>query len=213
MHHLRRDDSGVTLIEVLMAIVILSIIIVPLSNALIVVIRSTDDVNRRLNESHDVQIATAYFAQDVQSVGRRNWAGGSPFPLQQSIELGAAPGSTFYPCGVSGTPNAVVSLAWDSPQSATANPDVIVAAYVVQVAGSERQLRRITCNGATTTSTTILAHNLDPTVTPLAQCANPTTCSAAPGVPLVVTLAFSVKDPTSTGSALPVTLKGQRRQT
>ena len=51
------DDRGVTLTELLVAIAILAIIIVPLSHALIGFVRNTDPTTRRMSESHDIQVA------------------------------------------------------------------------------------------------------------------------------------------------------------
>lgn len=208
----RRDDRGVTLVEMLVTIVILGIIIVPLANALIGFTRNTDETTRRLGESHDVQIMAAYFAQDVQSVGVRNWTADG-YPLQRSIELNAPAGSGLYPCGAAGTPDAVVRFAWDDPTTASGLGRVIVS-YVVEVVGAERQLHRLTCAGSPPTPSTpndiVLAHNLDPTY-PLTVCSSP--CSGAPAVPQTVTMTVKIKNPDSSGPALTVTLTGQRRQT
>jgi prepilin-type N-terminal cleavage/methylation domain-containing protein len=214
MHHLRRDDRGVTLIEVLVAIVILGIIIVPLGNALISFSRNTDDTTRRLSESHDVQIMAAYFAQDVQSVGVRKWTTDG-YPLEQSVEVNAPAGGGIYKCGTTGTPAAVVRFAWDDPTTASGLRRVIVS-YVVTppTVGAERQLHRITCvasppDPSTPTSDIVLAHNVD--TVDLPTC--PTSCTAAPAVPQTVTLTVKIKNSGTSGPALTVTLTGQRRQT
>ncbi|MFG2038625.1 type II secretion system protein J [Dactylosporangium sp. NPDC048998] len=205
MHsQLRRDERGLTLVEVLVAIVILGIIIVPLGNAVISFVRSTDDTTRRLNESHDAQIMVAYFAQDVQSVGVRDW-GGDGFPLKQSIFRDVEYNSLLYPCGASDTPKAVVRLVWDGP--GTSGP--VRVSYVVKTARGERQLHRIKCVGSSTVdSDIVLAHNVDGV--PELVCS--TDCSAAPAVPQSVTLTVIIK---ASGGQQPltVTLKGQRRQT
>jgi prepilin-type N-terminal cleavage/methylation domain-containing protein len=207
----RHDDRGVTLTEVLVAVAILGIIAVPLGNAMINFLRQSDSVNQRLSESHDVQVAAAYFAQDVQSIGVRNW-GTAPFALAQSIETNAPPTTGLYPCGRAGLPNALVRFGWDDPATAAGTPSVVRVAYIVVTAGGERQLQRLTCVGSSTpTSTLVLAHNVH-TTTPTVVCANPSTCSSAT-VPQTVTLTIQIKDPANTGSALTVILKGQRRQT
>jgi len=208
---LTRDERGVTLIEVLVAITILGIIMLPLGNALIAFFVHTDATTARLNESHDVQIAAAYFAQDVQSVGTRDWAGGYPYPLRQSVELDVPFDSGLYPCGNPGTPDAVVRLAWDDPDSPSAVPSVKRVAYVVMVVGTQRQLHRFTCRGSSVpVDDVVLAHTLDAT-DPVVTC--PTACTAAPAVPLSVTLTLTIQDPASTGPPLTVDLNGQRRQT
>lgn len=203
-------DHGVTLIELLVTIVILGIIAVPLGNAMIGFYTHTDDTTERLNESHDVQITAAYFAQDVQSTGTRDWSA-YPYPLRQSVEQDVAPEAGLYPCGTAGGPAAVVRLAWDEPQSASGVPVVMRVAYVVEVTGAKRQLRRVTCAGsAVPTSDLVVAHNLDPAA-PVVSC--PAACTAAPAVPQIVTLTLYIKDAASTGPALTVVLSGQRRQT
>ena len=211
--HVRRprDERGVTLTEVLVVVVLLGVIMVPLGNALIGYIRHSDAVSRRLGESHDVQISAAYFAQDVQSIGVRDWTT-HPFPLKQSIELNVAPTGGLFPCGASGTPNAVIRLAWDDPAN-TAN--TIRVAYVVMTVGGERQLKRLTCNGSSTPSSTIvLAHNLD-AAAPTVTCSTPTTCTD-PDVPQKVRLTLRIIDPVNAAAGDPpvvVNLEGQRRQT
>ena len=208
--HRRGDDRGVTLTEMLVTVVILGVIMLPLGNALIGFIRNTDDTTRRLSESHDIQLAAAYFAQDVQSVGARDWSA-FPYPLRQSIEPNAAAAGGLYPCGTPGTPVAVVRLAWDDPQSASASPEVVRVSYVVMTDGGRRRLHRITCVGsATPVSDLVVAHNVD-TVDPVLSCSSP--CTAAPAVPQSVTLTLAIRNPESPGPAVSVALTGARRQT
>jgi prepilin-type N-terminal cleavage/methylation domain-containing protein len=207
-----RDDRGVTLTEMMIVIVVLGIITVPLGDAVITFLRNSDWVGQRLSVSHDAQIAAAYFAQDVQSIGTRDWSAAT-FPLTQSIELNAPATGGLYPCGPSGTPNAVVRFAWDDPTNATDVPGVVRVAYVVVTSGGERQLVRLTCSGSSTpTSTVVLAHNVDPSFTPDVDCASPSSCASAPAVPQYVTLTLQLRDPANS-SAFTVTLTGQRRQT
>ena len=88
---LRSDDRGLTLPELLVALAILAIIIIPLSDALIGFVRNTDATTRRMNESHDIQLASTYFARDIQKLGVRDWS--SPtLALLRSID------NTSYPC-------------------------------------------------------------------------------------------------------------------
>jgi prepilin-type N-terminal cleavage/methylation domain-containing protein len=207
----RRDERGVTLVEVLIVVVILGIVVVPLGNALFTYFRHIDEIDSRLSASHDAQIAAAYFAQDVQSVGTRDY-NVHPFPLAQSVELDAPATGGLFPCGPGGTPNAVVRFAWDDPTNATEDPSVVRVAYVVATSGAERQLQRLTCRGsATVTSTVVLAHNLDDLPGNAAvRVTCSTTCTSA-AVPQFVTMTVRIKDPASGGS-FTVTLTGQRRQ-
>lgn len=217
-----RDDDGFTLVELLIALVILGIIIAPLTGAVISYLHNTDATIGRLSESHDAQIASTYFAQDVQSIGARDWTPGSyPFPLRQSVWVAAT--GIANRCGTAGTP--VVQFSRDDISGDAVMPPVpqIRVAYVVDTDASsgERQLRRVTCtapswNAASSapTSDTVIVHNLAlaglPAVVAAVTCS--TTCTAAPTVPQSVTLVLTIAAPRSTDAPYVVTLTGQRRQ-
>ena len=205
----RRGADGFTLIELLVAIVILGIITVPLSNVVIAYLRNTDATTARLIESHDAQITSAYWAQDVASIGTRETT--TPFGFTQSVETGVANNSGLYPCGAAG--NAIVRLAWDDssgPGAAT----LVRVAYVVQAAPGQTlltELHRLRCEGsAAVVSDVTLAHDLDPSTLPVLECS--TTCTGSPAVPKTVTLTLTIKDPKNLGGAYVVRLTGERRQ-
>lgn len=212
---LRRGDAeaGFTLIELLVSILIMGVIAVPLGNVMIGFLHNTRDTTGRLAESHDAQISAAYFAQDVASLGARDWTDTvTPDAYQQSVELSAPPTTGLYPCGASTLPNAVIRLAWDDyPNGASAAPVRTRVAYVVETVGSQQQLHRITCAGnATPVTDTVLAHDV---VSATATCA--TDCSGTgTSLPRQISLALTIADPSSSpGSSYPVTLTGDRRQT
>jgi type II secretory pathway component PulJ len=195
----------VTLIEVLVAIVLLGIIMVPLSNALIGYIRNSDAVSQRLATSHDIQLSASYFAQDVQSVGVRDWAV-HPYALKQSLEVATSSpipaASGLFQCG---SYDAVLRMAWDDPTNLS---DTVRVVYATTTVGGERQLRRVRCVGSGAPVEVVLAHNLSGTG-PSVTCSS--TCTATT-VPQKVTLTLSLLDPAGNSSPLVVTLEGQRRQ-
>lgn len=211
-------DAGFTLVELIIAIVIIGVITVPLSNVVIGYLRNTDATTARLLESHDVQITSAYWAQDVASMGTRSTT--NPYALTQSVETGVETGvaydSGLYPCGTAGT--VIVRFAWDDFSEADATPQVLVrtqvrVAYVVQTVSGETALHRFRCNGsAVVVSDVTLAHDLDPSTSTPAAVACSTTCSAAPAIPTTVTLTLTLKNPKNRDVAYAVTLTGQRRQ-
>jgi prepilin-type N-terminal cleavage/methylation domain-containing protein len=71
---LDRDD-GFTLIEIIVATIITGIIIVAIGSALVVTLRTNDSTDQRISENHDVQIESAYLANDVQSAASVNVPG------------------------------------------------------------------------------------------------------------------------------------------
>jgi prepilin-type N-terminal cleavage/methylation domain-containing protein len=208
--HIRRDD-GFTLVELLVVIVILALVVGPLAAAVIVYTRNTDRTIDRMAESHDAQIASAYFAQDVQSAGLRDWsAPSSGFPARESIEVDAPPmgPSAVNPCGDSTTPNAVIRFAWDDLDSGT--PSTVVVSYVlIGSPSAPRELRRITCD-ATGTSYLVVAHNVRSTDLECLGAAGQelTTCDDARSIRLTLVLRAA-----SGATDYVVTLVGQRRQT
>jgi prepilin-type N-terminal cleavage/methylation domain-containing protein len=207
----RRGDGGFTLIELLVAIAILGVIIGGLGAVVIAYERNTNATTGRLSESHDTQIAAAYFSLDVESIGIRDWnATKSGFPLRQSVWVGAAASGGPYKCGASGTPLAV--LAMDDPTSPNGPPRVV--SYVVEtvLGQQQQQLHRFQCVGSLAPSDVVLAHELDPTVPPTLTCSP--SCDT-PGVQSM-TLTLTIRDANGHGQGVPsyvVKLTGQRRQT
>lgn len=201
----RRDD-GMTLIELLIVIALIAVIVAPLTAIVIVSVRTTDQAADTLSESFDAQLTTAYFSQDVQSAGVRDWSAAG-FPVTASIWSNLSPD----PCG---SATALLHIAWDDP--AIGAPSVRRVSYVVVGgSGGPRELRRITC-GAGGTTERVLAHNIDSTVDPEVRCldsagATMGSCAVTP-LPASVELTLHLRALSST-DAYTVTLVGHRRQT
>ncbi len=202
------DDRGLTLIELLAVIAILGIIVAPLSAALISYFQHTDETTERLSLSHDVQISSAYFAQDVQSMGKRDWDTDG-FPFVQSVYAGAG---SPYPCGPAGTPAPVVQLVWDDPATGKNGKVWRVSYYLKSVGGGLSELHRIICPGTSTTaSDVVMAHNVDSAKPPALNCSGG--CFGGTP-PMTVTLVLHLRPKNSTvNDPLTVTLTGQRRTT
>jgi prepilin-type N-terminal cleavage/methylation domain-containing protein len=202
---IRDDERGLTLIELLLAVVLLGIIVVPLASALISFFHNTNATTNRLTESHDEQIAAAYFAQDVQSIGVRDWSG-APFALQTSVEQNIGPTAGLYPCGAASLPAATLRFAWNDPTGDTST-QVVIVSYVVETVAGAKQLHRVRCDSGSTTPTSdiVLAHELVSVGTP--SFTGPST------TPQAVSWTLNIKAPSDTGAPLVVTLYGQRRQT
>ncbi|MEV4138580.1 prepilin-type N-terminal cleavage/methylation domain-containing protein [Dactylosporangium sp. NPDC049742] len=129
-----RRDAGFTLIELLVAVAILGVIAVPLANVVIAYVRQSTATTQRVSLSRDAQIAAAWFADDVATIGTRDEHGA----LKQSIVVGGT-----FSCGMTPVSPVVRFLAdrWDS---ATAVGTVVIA---YELRGDE--LHRIRCAGTT----------------------------------------------------------------
>ena len=198
---LKRNDAGFTLVELLLAVVILGIISVPLADVVITVLRNTDATSQRLSLSHDAQISAVYFGQDVASAGHRDYRTPGSYAFAPYVERNVAYTNGGNVCGP--LPVAAVRFLSDDWTKTASGWTVGTDVTAYYLNGAE--LHRAKCiGGATPASDIVVAHNVDP-ATLSVTCSS--TCEAAPAT---VTLSFTAKLGTS---AYPVTLTGQRRQT
>lgn len=196
--HRRERESGFTLIELVLVIAITGIITVPIANFVIAYFKNTTQTQARLSESHDVQIAAAYFSQDVANVGVR------PDPTSTSFSQSVWVNSAPAPCDAS-LGNALLLMKWSDPDPAQ---PVHSVAYIVE----SGTLHRVYCASDTSTPADItVVHNL---VYPDTGNTNPVTCSpscsASAPTTISLTLSIQARGASSIWTPRPV-LTGQRR--
>lgn len=216
-------DDGFTLVELIIAILIIGVITVPLSHVVIGYLRNTDETTARLLESHGVQMASAYWAQDVASIGMRIGPSESgfettPYAVQPSVAVGTDSSlSSLSPCSTAGTP--VVRFAWDD-FSETGVKSIVQVAYVMT---TPTELHRIRCTSAGVSDVTLTRDLAAPPALACPQPGEPSppptpspTCAPWPAAPKALPKTFilylSVKDQDNRGDPYSVVLTGQRRQ-
>lgn len=140
----RNDERGVTLIELVIAITISSVIFTAIAGAFITFLRTDTKTGDRFVLSHDQQLANNFLTQDVQSADYAN---------------------LFIP----GTPNScytgadsIVYMQWKAQTMATLQQVV----YFYEVVNGVGQLVRQACGPET--SSNVAAHSLSATVKPVA---------------------------------------------
>lgn len=214
------DESGFTLVELVVSIAIVGIIVVALTGVVIEYFKTESVTAARFTESNAVQLAAAYWERDVSSVGLRSTTYDSTahsFPYTSSIDYPYTGALIGAGCTVPGA--GVVALAWGQYDSASSvTPTTVAVTYSVQSVGSGATLRynlvRTRCaqSGGTwsTSSSNVVTHNLVsvPTVTCDSTCNSST-------LPNTVSLALTSSDPNNDdgGTHYSATLSGERRQT
>jgi len=157
----RRREAGITLIELMIAVTLLGIIIVPLTTAMVTGLISTGEAASRLSESRSPLFASAYFADDAQS----------------SDVNGITVGGTAS-CG--GGTN-VVTFTWNETNAGTNTQ------YVASYATSNGKLIRSFCKNSVPVTTTTVAPVLGANL----SCGRPacaTVANDASGLPRTITL-------------------------
>ena len=198
-----RADVGFTLIELVITVVIMGIITLPLGNFVLAYFQNITDTQSRLSDSHDIQIAAAYFSQDVANVGVRPSITSTSF--EQSVWVGTAPA----PCAT-GLGNAALLLKWGDALNITVIHSV---AYVAE----SGTLHRIYCaSDASTPVDVTVVHNLLTVNTPQCTAADgsSTPCDSATPPPATISLPLVISSGPGDRAAPsgPVILTGQRRQ-
>ena len=141
----RRGEGGVTALEVLLSIAVVSLIMVPLSGAFRTGISTTTNVADRIRRTDDRQRIATYWTRDVQSVDLNG------------VYDRTAHGSTAATCGpqnVSGE-TLLVSFSWAIP-AVTGGP-VQTASWVITGSGLATRLERRFCSGGTLVTTDTVA--------------------------------------------------------
>lgn len=201
MRELRRDDSGFTLLELIIVIVIMAIVMVPLVSSFTLGIASTQQAQQDTSNSVDSQLSSIYFDRDAASadtVSTSGSCGGAGTVLQFQWHDG---GIDRY-------------AAYVATSVANANADVGV--------GSSFRLDRVYCENASGPAllTTQIARSM--VAAPTVTCDN----GSCAGVPTPSRVAMQVKEwgPRATASGCTIasvnplcfytfTLAGTRRVT
>jgi prepilin-type N-terminal cleavage/methylation domain-containing protein len=148
----RAGEEGMTLIEIVIAVAILGIIIVPLTAAIMLGFTTSNGTRERVNDSSSAQLLSAYAPTDIQSA---KWV----------VRMDPMPASPPTPaCGLpGGTP--VLRLAWDDPDPAVSGPAKRTIVTYEEHAGPPEgpTLDRVRCDGAgTVVDHVVMVHALDP---------------------------------------------------
>ena len=158
-------DEGFTLIELIVAVVILPLIIGAIVVALFVTFQDQVGVSTRVSTSADAQVTSAYFVRDVESA---MYVTTTPMPSTGSAAWPPAAGATGA-CG-SGT-TLIVSLAWATGAHPIATTVTVVSYWRIASGMLERDL----CAGTTLPSNSMTSRDF---VSPFTHVL--LSCSSAP---------------------------------
>ena len=179
----RADQSGMTLIELLVSIVLLTLITGTLATVLATGLSNDRPARQRARENNDAQVIAAYLVRDAQAAG-----GSSPQTGRLNTALGV---STSDAAGcTTGSGTLVVRFKWRDWTGA-ATFDDNVANYFFNAA--DNSLARVTCIDGGAPVSLQLASSISASPAPSASCANSdgTASACEPNLPDIVTLGVS----------------------
>lgn len=158
---MKRRDSGVTLVELLVVVALMGILVPPLVGALAVGWQTTDDTVGRLSDNRNRALSASLFTNDVQTAEAVDTASGDTTCLVAGDTL-------------------VVRFRWtETPASGPATNRV--SSWVVVGGPDPTVQRRFCATGTTVTSTVVVAHGVagTPTVTCRDAGGSAVACAAA----------------------------------
>ena len=146
------EESGFTLIEMIVCITMLAVIIVPLTGAILVGLVTTDDTQATLNTSSGRQLLAVHLEGDVRSA--------------TDVADTDAPGPVTSGCAEADPGSHVLRLGWSETWTATVPPTWVTTSYTAEyrlvevsppgITPLEHNLVRLTCtNGGTATTNTV----------------------------------------------------------
>jgi prepilin-type N-terminal cleavage/methylation domain-containing protein len=168
-------DEGFTLVELMIAVIILPIVVGGLSVMLLSVMKLQSSVTNRATGTIDAQVASALLNRDVQT---------SNFVTTMSTRQ----------CGKQGTQ--ILALRSTSTSTAT------ISSYLVIKNGTKYQLWRVLCIGATTTPSynALISDNVPSSQSASVTCGSSITCSTSAtwvATPGVASVKISVNETTT----------------
>jgi prepilin-type N-terminal cleavage/methylation domain-containing protein len=199
-------ESGFTLMELVIAVVIMGVITLPLANFVLQYFDNYPKTLTVVSDSHDMQMAAAYFSADVANTGVRDTAA-TNVP-QRSVWVSGSALPAAY-CGQDVGGSVVLLLSWDTATNSGAGPQQRDSVGYVARSGT---LIREFCPASGPSTRTTVVHSF---VYPDPGNSSPVTCSStcdAVTPPATISLRIGIKGDTDTTVSY-VTLTGQRRQT
>ncbi|HET9730241.1 MAG TPA: prepilin-type N-terminal cleavage/methylation domain-containing protein, partial [Acidimicrobiia bacterium] len=145
----RRPEQGMTLVEVIVGVVILTMITGAASAALITGLKNSRPTTQRVRESNDAQVIAAFLIRDAQAAGGIN-----PFTATTDPSLGV---STTDAAGCSTGDTLVMRFKWRDFTSSSAYHDHVATYYLNPLS---HQLTRRTCVDGTNDSSTPLGGSI-----------------------------------------------------
>ncbi|GGO85570.1 prepilin-type N-terminal cleavage/methylation domain-containing protein [Nocardioides phosphati] len=192
-----RSDDGFTLVELLVTISMLTIVMITLTAMVFEFMRQTNETTTRMNESSDQQFVSAYWQQDVSSLGIHGFVSGdlNPLPAEQSVWTNSGAGG----CTAA---NPVVTIGWNDYQ--TGSPTDVLAAwsgasrkyavYYATTAGGQTILHRKRCGGSSTDIVVARFLTEIPTVACADSAGASVSCASTSPLPASVSITLKVQD-------------------
>jgi prepilin-type N-terminal cleavage/methylation domain-containing protein len=141
----REQQHGFTLVELMVAMTIMGIILVPMAAGVFVGLRTSDETANRLAGSNDAQLISTWLPPDLHSAGNG------------SNDVVATPTVNTECSGV----NNALRLKWQATETAGGAATTYVAAYAIsQASTGEYRLLRYSCVNGGSATQHVIGRNL-----------------------------------------------------
>lgn len=135
---MRRNESGFTLVELLIAIVLLSLLAVAASLLLTTMLKINVQTKTGITDARSTELTIAYFNDDMRNA-------------TATVNKVTTPGATPT-CVTAGSNTLVIEMSGNTFTTASAAPVPYVVSYVTRVTGGYTELHRLECTPTETTA-------------------------------------------------------------
>lgn len=186
--HALEGEQGLTLIELVIAVGILGVVIIPVITSMLLGILESNSSRDRIADSASAQLTTAYLHADIQS--------------SESV----ATSGDCVPSALAGG-TVLLQFQWVDPSTPSTTTK---AAYIDFVDDGQHELHRASCIGATTDET-LLVHYFESMTVACDDAAPPCATTTPEEVAVSITAFSDAPDPDSSYEAFMFEIDGVRR--
>jgi prepilin-type N-terminal cleavage/methylation domain-containing protein len=180
------DESGMTLIELMISMTLLTVVLVPIGAAMLLSLVHSNGIKDRIADSSGAQLVSSYFASDIQSAGNST-SSTNPFVGVDTSGTGSCP-------ALAAGDNLRLRVTTPSPAQPSSVSARTTVIYYSHPTADGHELYRRECTTSTAESPSLIVQNLDGATGFSVTCDPVATCKT-------VSATLTMYNPASVGSS------------